>query len=294
MREMLENSFVTKKEVDEFTSLLKTRDHEVNQLRTKLSELSDGLTEKDAKIAFLETKLKESEALIDESIRQIAIHEENIANLNMKLKIKDNLINEHTILINGLMCSLRIMELPDIKPFLVTYNDNIAGPGWIVMLRRVDGSVDFEKDMSSYVEGFGEIQRDFWLGLDKLHRLTVNQRHELYIHIVDYEDETHFARYDHFIVGSKDEEYRLKSLGKYFGNAGDMMRISEKMSFWVCPKFKNGWWDLQKGIPHGNLTGRFSRTRVDDFHYLYWGLGKWGKGRNNIKYVQMLIRSKSK
>lgn len=42
-----------------------------------------------------------------------------------------------------------------------------------------------------------------------------------------------------------------------------------------------------------NLNGKFSNTQVNDWHYLYWGLGKWGKGRNHIKSVQMLLRPKN-
>ncbi|XP_062128480.1 angiopoietin-2-like [Drosophila sulfurigaster albostrigata] len=305
------------KDEDDFeTSSIKNKMDKLEEVIStcddQISANEESIKEKDNQIAILESKiksndiqLKENIALIEESKSQIGSQEstirrleQTIADLNLKLKqreIKKQLTQSEKVIRIYIPygTTARLMQVPGIEPFEPTLDDKIAGNGWIVIQRRFDGSVDFDRDLATYHKGFGDPHGEFWLGLERMHRITVHQRHELYIHIVDYENETHYARYDKFLIGSKDEEYQLKSLGIYFGDAGDMMRMSEKVNFWVCPKYKNGWWDLKKSNPNCNLNGKYSNTQVNDWHYLYWGLGKWGKGRNHIKSVQMLIRPKN-
>ncbi|XP_067939063.1 angiopoietin-related protein 1-like [Watersipora subatra] len=59
----------------------------------------------------------------------------------------------------------------DGEPFPV-WCDFFDGRGWTVFQRRVNGSVNFNKNWTDYQAGFGETDGEYWLGLDKIHALT--------------------------------------------------------------------------------------------------------------------------
>ena len=91
-----------------------------------------------------------------------------------------------------------------------------AGGGWTVFQKRLDGSVDFYRIWDDYKRGFGNLKGEFWLGLDKIHRLTVSCNNTLRVDLEDHLGNTAFAEYSSFTVASEQAKYQL-SLGKYSG-----------------------------------------------------------------------------
>ena len=57
------------------------------------------------------------------------------------------------------------------------------GGGWLVIQRRINGSVDFYRNWTDYVYGFGDLDGEFWYGLEKIHCLTTRDDVELRIEI---------------------------------------------------------------------------------------------------------------
>ena len=84
-----------------------------------------------------------------------------------------------------------------------------SGGGWTVFQRRLDGSVDFYRGWQDYKHGFGNLSGEYWLGLDKIHRLTNISQTELRIDMEDTSGNTAYAHYDFITVGSEDNKYQL-------------------------------------------------------------------------------------
>ena len=79
--------------------------------------------------------------------------------------------------------------------------------------KRLDGSVDFDRVWNDYKQGFGSLSEEFWLGLDKVHRLT-KERNKL--RVEDFYWRTAYAEYDLFGVADEGNKHRL-TLGTYAG-----------------------------------------------------------------------------
>ena len=82
--------------------------------------------------------------------------------------------------------------------------------------KRLDGSVDFYRGWAEYKRGFGSLTGEFWLGLDKIHRLTSSGTYKLRVDVEDFAGIIAFAEYDFFEVSSEGEKYKL-SLRSYSG-----------------------------------------------------------------------------
>ena len=81
--------------------------------------------------------------------------------------------------------------------------------------KRLDGSVDFYRGWDDYKRGFGNLNGEFWLGLDKIHRLT-KQRSKLRVDLEDFSGKSAYAEYSFFGVDDERSKYKLR-LGTYSG-----------------------------------------------------------------------------
>ena len=104
------------------------------------------------------------------------------------------------------------------------------GGGWLVVLRRKDGSVNFDRSLKGYKFPFGHRVGEFWLGLINLIRVTNEKQHQLRVEIEDWEGNTTFAKYDIFRVRSRTVNFTV-SISGYSGTAGDALSSANDMPF---------------------------------------------------------------
>ena len=93
--------------------------------------------------------------------------------------------------------------------FSIFCDQTTAGGGWTVFQKRLDGSVDFYLNWINYKTGFGSLNGEFWLGLDKIHRLTNSSNYKLRVDLEDMSGNTAYAEYSVFKVGNEATKYQL-------------------------------------------------------------------------------------
>ena len=108
------------------------------------------------------------------------------------------------------------------EPFQVLCDMTTDGGGWTIFQRRMDGSVDFYVDWESYKKGFGNLEGEFWLGNDYLHRLTASANMVFRIDMEDYKNDRRFAEYTTFAVADESHNYQV-TIDGYRGTAGDSL-----------------------------------------------------------------------
>ena len=80
----------------------------------------------------------------------------------------------------------------------------------------MDGSIDFYLGWAEYKQGFGNLNGEFWLGLEKTHRMTSSGGYKLLVDLEDFTGNTVYAEYHSFEVKSEGTKYQL-SIGNYSG-----------------------------------------------------------------------------
>eukprot|EP00117_Sycon_ciliatum_P021885 scpid67633/ scgid19041/ Fibroleukin; Fibrinogen-like protein 2; pT49 len=97
----------------------------------------------------------------------------------------------------------------DNTSFQTVCNMSVDGGGWLVVLRSLGIDSNFwNRDWAAYKNGFGDLNGKFWLGNDRIHKLTQSQKYEVRIDLAT-PTATHFVKYNWMRVGNEEELYRL-------------------------------------------------------------------------------------
>ena len=188
---------------------------------------------------------------------------------------------------------------PDGKGSFNVYCDmRTDGGGWTVFQRRQDGSVDFYRGWNDYKSGFGQLTAEFWLGNDKIHRLTAARTSTLRVELEDWNGVRVYAKYGKFNIGDEQAKYRLK-VGSYSGTATDSLTYHNNIAFSTkdrdndnggsncAVRFTGAWW--YKNCQHSNLNGRYLGKQHN------WQGLRWYQFRNNLslKFTEMKLKPSS-
>ncbi|GFN78520.1 fibrinogen-related protein 3.1 [Plakobranchus ocellatus] len=186
------------------------------------------------------------------------------------------------------------------RPYVILPGEGTEGPilcdthtdggGWIVFQRRTNGDVDFYRGWTSYREGFGSVDGDFWMGNERIHKLTTQDAYEVRVDL-RYQGKEAFAGYESFVMKSEAEGYKLR-LGTYIGSAGNSIANNQAFSTFdrdndasnenCAITFHGAWW--YAACHSSNLNAQ-------------WGMGenkgpRWHpfSGVNAVTFSEMKIR----
>ncbi|XP_038675081.1 angiopoietin-related protein 5 isoform X3 [Scyliorhinus canicula] len=205
-------------------------------------------------------------------------------------------------------------------PFEVFCEMDYMGGGWTVFQKRIDGTIEFERTWAEYMDGFGDLGSEFWLGLRNIFHI-VNQKNTKFSLLVAFESDdenTAYASYEDFYIDDENEQFKIH-IGQFTGTAGDAFRgfgtqdNQNEMPFSTfdrdndgcksqcniqanavdsCSVYQNktGWWYNQCGL--ANLNGAYLVTRKSLTSHIRWETWRQNGIPFKIKSVSMnLLRS---
>ncbi|CAH1802256.1 unnamed protein product [Owenia fusiformis] len=111
------------------------------------------------------------------------------------------------------------------KRFLASCEDD-----WLILAHRFDGSIEFNLEWASYRQGFGNILREHFIGMDNIVAVLQQKRYKARFDLTTWENETRYAEYITFDINDEKDKYRLNIDG-YSGTAGDSMKHANHDQF---------------------------------------------------------------
>ncbi|XP_071803850.1 fibrinogen-like protein 1 [Asterias amurensis] len=171
--------------------------------------------------------------------------------------------------------------------------------GYIVIQRRNDGSVNFNRSWADYEKGFGDLNGEFWLGNDKIHKLTFDGLPwELIVTLTAFDGTVAVARYSDFQIKELKDMYEI-AIGFDGGDAGDGFDTKHFSAFDKdndddsknCAKILGaGWWLSHCDESQSNLNGVYYTTPMSiggiNYKGIYWSTWKF----ETLKATEMKIR----
>ncbi|XP_056459498.1 angiopoietin-related protein 4-like [Gadus chalcogrammus] len=159
-------------------------------------------------------------------------------------------------------------------PFSVLCEINSDG-GWTVIQKRHDGSQSFDQLWESYQKGFGHLNGEFWLGLDRIHSLSNQGRLTLQVQLSDRTGAEQRVNYRFRLDGPEnDYALHLAPTNPAGVQAGAMATGASGLPFSTadrdndlsadvnCAKsLSGGWWFSSCG--EWNLNGRYPKRHLN-------------------------------
>lgn len=179
--------------------------------------------------------------------------------------------------------------------------------GWTIIQRRQDGSINFNQNFETYQKGFGYLEGEYWIGLDRINQLTQSPyQHNttLRVKMCTFDEECGETRYNNFKVLRNVYNYRAyvtgfdpnSTAGDAMGEDADVNRTVHLQSFSArnrdvdssrtthCARESySGWWHNQCWL--ANLNGVYLPDAVDDWKAIHW----FPFSNKSLEYVEMMV-----
>ncbi|XP_030311589.1 angiopoietin-related protein 3 isoform X2 [Calypte anna] len=245
----------------------------------EISSLKAFVEQQDNDIKQLLKIVEDQHVQLDKQHNQIMELEDKLNHIELQELAENSFTEEHTE--------------PEGTPFpahnATAVTPNADGTSWTVIQKRVDGSLDFNQTWDAYTNGFGDLNEEFWLGLNKIYSMTKQGDYIFRIELQDWKDSRRYVEYS-FSLGGPETNYTLQ-LTRVSGSIPNALPEQTELRFstkdhdmdiandFNCPEnYLGGWWHSE--CEETNLNGKYvtprSRGRLERRKGLYW---KPKKGR---------------
>ncbi|XP_061196732.1 microfibril-associated glycoprotein 4-like [Saccostrea echinata] len=146
--------------------------------------------------------------------------------------------------------------------------------GWLVIQRRLDGSLNFYRGWNDYKNGFGSPSGEFWLGLEDLHAITSQGGYDLRIDM-KYNSQSFYVQYSDFTIAPESDNYRMSYSLFKAGSTGNDLSWHNGQPFTTFDRdndaneekyddpncataFYGAWW--YASCHNSNLNGHYGNT----------------------------------
>ncbi|ALC47019.1 5-HT2 [Drosophila busckii] len=201
------------RETDEIQALKSVQLKRDLDLKTlMIEELNSDILKLEEQIQADASRLQALNATVQEKNEAIKEFEKDMVALNKtKTRLKQCEYSRHhtSCFAFAGKPGVHTIQLPHMKPFNVLCNNQT---GWTNIQQRHSGKEDFNRDWAAYRDGFGSFSGDFFLGLEKIYRLTNFQPHELHIGMKLFNGSVFHAYYKNFKISNEYDQYRLIEL----------------------------------------------------------------------------------
>ncbi|XP_013392760.1 angiopoietin-2-like isoform X1 [Lingula anatina] len=135
------------------------------------------------------------------------------------------------------------------------YCDN----GWLVLMRRYDNSMKFNRSWNEYKIGFGDPRLQFWMGNEALYALTNQGDYSMLVDMLSCNGNYYYVKWNVFRIKNETMKYAVDALnlesynttsttglleirGRPFGTTDDTSAYSGYLNETCAERHGGGWW----------------------------------------------------
>ncbi|XP_050092263.1 microfibril-associated glycoprotein 4-like [Anopheles aquasalis] len=267
---------------------------------TLLLQILKRLEEIDQRISVVERRIQGNQQMVVSAIaKQLGGISDKLEHINKTLRQNVGTYYDSCVEAPEMMSDVYTIRPPasSVAPFKAFCEQRYQQGGWMVLLRRFDGSLNFTRNWTDYRDGFGDAAGEHWIGLERMHRITTSDYYELLVYLKDFDGVTKTARYSEVEVANEANGYRL-TLGTFVeGKAKDSLRASDGSMFSTydrdndlhagsCAAFyASGWW--YRNCMNANLSGLYRQHDPNNATMNWYGFHDDLQG---LKEATMMIR----
>ncbi|XP_039744056.1 angiopoietin-related protein 3 [Pteropus medius] len=262
-------------EVTSFKTFVEQQDNSIKSLLQTVEEQYRQLNQQHSQIKEIENQLRRTG--IQESTENSLSSKSRAPRSTPSLHLNETNNVEHddipadctTIYNQGKQTSGIYSIRPSSSQVFNVYCDVKPGNSWTLIQHRTDGSRDFNETWENYKYGFGNLDGEFWLGLEKIYSIVKQSNYILRIELEDWKDSKHYIDYS-FHLGNHETNYTLH-LVEITGNIPKVLPEHKDLVFstwdhkskghFNCPEsFSGGWW-WHDVCGENNLNSKYNKPR---------------------------------